>query len=429
MIKTVLFDLDGTMTRSGLGITSCAQYAAGRVHHTREPEDWTKFIGPPLFDSFRDFCGMTEAEAETAVNVYRERFTRIGWEENAVYEGIPALLRSLKINGIHAVIVTSKVQELSVRIAKRFGLMPLIEEVVGPGPEERHPEKDQLIARAMAKYPGPYVMVGDRKFDIDGAKACGIASIGVTYGYGSEEELREHQADQLAASPLELEQLLLGDLPRARGLFLTMEGVDGCGKSTQREALVEELKKLGWRITMTREPGGDAVAEKIRALILDPENRELGDVTEAYLYAASRAQNTRALIMPALCRGDLVVCDRYVDSSIAYQGGGRELGTERIRRLNEWAVEGCMPDLTIYLRMEPQKALARRLEASQPDRLEQEKDTFFERTYEAYEAIYAEDQGQRMIAVDASRSIPEVSKEMLERVRERLAVLQAEIKG
>ncbi|MBO5534212.1 MAG: dTMP kinase, partial [Clostridia bacterium] len=216
---------------------------------------------------------------------------------------------------------------------------------------------------------------------------------------------------------------LLPEGPRARGLFLSMEGVDGCGKSTQQQALVAEMQRLGWEIVLTREPGGEEIAEKIRQLILDPGNTGMQDVTEAYLYAASRAQNARMRILPALERGEMVICDRYVDSSIAYQGGGRQLGMDRIRELNAWATENCMPDLTVYLRMEPHEALARRLNTSVPDRLEREQDSFFQRTFEAYEKLYDGRDGWRVVRVNAASSIEAVTQEMLMRVRQRLADL------
>ena len=149
------------------------------------------------------------------------------------------------------------------------------------------------------------------------------------------------------------------------------------------------------------------------------------DETEAYLYAASRAQNVRAFIRPALMRGEAVVCDRFVDSSIAYQGGGRQLGTQRVAAINETAVGGTLPDATVYLRMEPEKALSRRLSASEPDRLEREQESFFVRTYEAYEALYAADSTGRVLTVDASQPIGAVTQEMLEKVDARLGELAA----
>ena len=419
-IQTVLFDLDGTLTRSGEGIINCAQYAAEQMH-CRGPEDWSVFIGPPLIDSFRRFCGLGDAAAAEAVTWYRKRFRQVGWEENAVYPGIPRLLRSLRAAGIHAVIVTSKPEEFAVRIADRFGLSPLIDGIIGPGMGEQQPDKEHLIRRAMGQFPGPCVMVGDRVFDVEGAARAGIPSIFAAYGYGRMEEAEGAMA--AAESPQALLDLLLPEGPRVRGLFLSMEGVDGCGKSTQQQALVAEMQRLGWEIVLTREPGGEEIAEKIRQLILDPGNTGMQDVTEAYLYAASRAQNARMRILPALERGEMVICDRYVDSSIAYQGGGRQLGMDRIRELNAWATENCMPDLTVYLRMEPHEALARRLSTSVPDRLEREQDSFFQRTFEAYEKLYDGRDGWRVVRVNAANSIEAVTQEMLMRVRQRLADL------
>ncbi|MBQ9008820.1 MAG: dTMP kinase, partial [Clostridia bacterium] len=311
-------------------------------------------------------------------------------------------------------------EAFAVRIAECFGLSALVDGIIGPGLGERQPEKEHLIRRAMAQFPGPYVMVGDRVFDVEGARRAGIPAIFAVYGYGQREEAGDAL---LAYFPEEILDLLLPEGPRARGLFLSMEGVDGCGKSTQQRALVEEMKRLGWRIVLTREPGGDEIAEKIRQLILDPWNTDMQEVTEAYLYAASRAQNARMRILPALEKGKMVICDRYVDSSIAYQGGGRQLGAERIRELNAWATENCMPDLTVYLRMEPHEALARRLSASEPDRLEQEEESFFVRTFEAFEKLYQGPEGRRVLTVNAARPIEAVTEEMLTLVRRRLAEL------
>ena len=426
-VKTVLFDLDGTLTRSEEGITRSALYAAEKMGFTgHTQEEFKAFIGPPLFTSFKEIVGMTDEQAERATQLYRERFSVLGWQENEVYAGIPHVLRSLRRNGLRTAIVTAKPQMFAERIAKRFGLAPYLDAIVGPGPENKEASKAGLVARGIERLGGPAVMVGDRKFDIEGGLANGAMTIGVTYGYGTEEELVAAGADAIAHTPEALLDILLPpDAPRARGLFLSMEGVDGCGKTTQREALVAHMKQLGWRVTTTREPGGDEVAEKIRRLVLDPVNTQMCDETEAYLYAASRAQNVRAFIRPALARGEAVVCDRFVDSSIAYQGGGRQLGTQRVAAINETAVGGTLPDATVYLRMEPEKALSRRLSASEPDRLEREQESFFVRTYEAYEALYAADSTGRVLTVDASQPIGAVTQEMLEKVDARLGELAA----
>ncbi len=426
--QTVLFDLDGTLTRSEEGITRSALYAAEKMGFTGfTKEQFKAFIGPPLFSSFKEIVGMTDEQAEEAVRLYRERFSVLGWKENEVYTGIPVLLRSLKKSGIRMAIVTAKPLMFAERIAQMFGFTPYMDAIVGPGPENREASKAGLVARAVHMLGGKAVMVGDRCYDVEGGRENGVDTIGVTYGYGTEEELARAGATHIAHSPEALAQILLGDASRAEGVFVSIEGVDGCGKTTQRDALIAHLTQLGWPVTRTREPGGDAIAEKIRALLLDPANTQMRDETEAYLYAAARAQNVRALIRPALARGEAVVCDRFVDSSIAYQGGGRQLGMQRVAAINEAAVEGTMPKITVYLRMPPEKALSRRLSASEPDRLEREQESFFERTYAAYEALYAQDTSGRVVTVDASQSIEDVTREMEEKVDARLAQLALEV--
>lgn len=421
---TVLFDLDGTLTRSEKGITRSALYACEKMGFTGHTEEEFKvFIGPPLFDSFRNVVGMTDVQAEEAMRLYRERFSTIGYAENEVYTGIPSLLRSLKKNGAKIAMATAKPQAFAEKIAKRFGFAPYLDALVGPGFDNKHSSKKSIVERAIAQLGGVPVMVGDRCFDIDGGRENGIDTIGVTYGYGTREELEKAGATYVVDTVDELAAVLLGDAPRAKGVFVTIEGVDGCGKTTQRNALIGYLEQLGWDVQLTREPGGDEIAEKIRELILDPANTAMHDLTEAYLYAASRAQNVRAKIRPALDRGKAVVCDRFVDSSIAYQGGGRLLGAEMIAGINAFAVGDTAPDVTVYLRMEPDKALSRRLSASEPDRLESEKDSFFMRTYEAYEALYSQSGMERVVTVDAGQPIEAVTRDMLDAVAARLDTL------
>ena len=421
---TVLFDLDGTLTKSEEGITKTAIYAAEKMGFTGFTQEQFKvFIGPPLYDSFRKVVGMTDEQANRAIDYYHERFERVGWAENEVYAGIPALLRSLKKNGARVAIVTAKPQIFAERIAKKFGFAPYLDDVIGPGLNNKDSSKAALVRRGMEAFGGEAVMVGDRCFDIEGGRANGVDTVGVCYGYGTEEELAAAKATHIAHTVEELTDILLGGAPRARGVFISMEGMDGCGKTTQRAALTEHLKRLGWRVTATREPGGDEVAEKIRELVLDPINKTMCDEAEAYLYAASRAQNVRAVVRPALERGDAVVCDRFVDSSVAYQGAGRQLGTERVAALNAMAVGDTMPDITVYLRMPADVALSRRLSASKPDRLEQQKADFFSRTYQAYEQLFA-GQEKRVMIVNAAQSIEQVTRAMLDGLDERLSGLE-----
>jgi len=169
-----------------------------------------------------------------------------------------------------------------------------------------------------------------------------------------------------------------------KGLFIAFEGPDGCGKSTQIRFLNEYLIGLGLDVVCTREPGGSPIAEKIREVILDCANTGMAPLTEALLYAAARAEHVRQIIAPALQAGKIVLCDRFVDSSIAYQGYGRGLGAKTVWRINEPAVDGHMPDATVFMNVPPERAFARMNESKQYDRLESEDISFHKRVYEAY---------------------------------------------
>ena len=199
----------------------------------------------------------------------------------------------------------------------------------------------------------------------------------------------------------------------SRGYFITFEGGDGSGKSTQISILRESLIKAGYDVILTREPGGTEISEKIRELILDPENSEMADMTEAFLYAAARAQLVSQLIKPALEEGKVVICDRFVDSSIAYQAYGRGLG-DAVGVINTYAVDDCMPDLTILLKLDPEKGSSR-IAGREHDRIEQASDEFHRKVYEGYlklEEMYPE----RILGIDASGSIQEIAEEISLRV-------------
>lgn len=145
----------------------------------------------------------------------------------------------------------------------------------------------------------------------------------------------------------------------AAGGFLSFEGIDGVGKSTQAQRLVAKLQSEGYSVLHTWEPGGTAIGAKIRNMLLDPDDHVMGSHTEVLLYAADRAQHVHEVIRPALQRGLLVVCERYLDSSLAYQGFGLELGAQSIRAINEWGTAHLLPDLTILLDADPAEALFR----------------------------------------------------------------------
>lgn len=189
------------------------------------------------------------------------------------------------------------------------------------------------------------------------------------------------------------------------GLFITIEGPDGAGKSSLLQQLVPALQDTIDRpIVVTREPGGSAIAEEIRGLLLNPAYTEMDARTEALLLAASRRQHVVEKILPALSRGEMVLCDRFVDSSIAYQGQARGIGMEKVRDLNEFAIEGLTPDLTLYLDVEAEVGLQRikdKQSKRQQDRLELEAVTFHEEVRKAYHLMIEKDP-DRFVVIDAS---------------------------
>ena len=199
-----------------------------------------------------------------------------------------------------------------------------------------------------------------------------------------------------------------------RGYFITFEGGDGSGKSTQIALLRDWLMQAGYDVILTREPGGTQISEKIRELILDPDNKEMADMTEALLYAAARAQLVSQMIKPALEEGKVVICDRFVDSSIAYQAYGRGLG-DAVGVINTYAVDGCMPDLTILLRLDPEKG-SRRIADREHDRIEQAPDAFHRKVYEGYLEL-EKNYPERIIGVDASGTIDDIAEEIRNRVQ------------
>lgn len=170
-----------------------------------------------------------------------------------------------------------------------------------------------------------------------------------------------------------------------RGLFITFEGQDGAGKSTQIDLLAQFLREKGYDVVLTREPGGCPIAEKIRDLLLDVQNADMNAVTEALLYAAARAELVRKVILPALMSGKVVLCDRYIDSSIAYQGYGRQLGYDTVIAMNKAAMDTAIPDLTLFLRIDPEEGFSRnRDNGREKDRLECENEGFRQSVYEGF---------------------------------------------
>ncbi|GEK92012.1 dTMP kinase [Alkalibacterium kapii] len=207
------------------------------------------------------------------------------------------------------------------------------------------------------------------------------------------------------------------------GLFITIEGPDGAGKSSVVKRLEKEIQKITKTpLVVTREPGGSEIAEKIRALLLDPTHTNMDDRTEALLYAAARRQHVIEKIGPALKEGKIILCDRFVDSSIAYQGQARGIGIEKVRAINEFAIEGKRPDLTIYLDVEAEIGLNRIKDKNSnriQDRLELEEVTFHEKVRQGYLTLI-KDEPERFVSIDASRSEEEVFKDVWQVVSDRL---------
>ncbi len=202
-----------------------------------------------------------------------------------------------------------------------------------------------------------------------------------------------------------------------QGKFITIEGCEGVGKSTQLKFLREYFEKEGVDAVFTREPGGTELAEKIRKVILDADNKEMTDITELLLYAAARRQHTEELIIPAIKAGKVVVCDRYADSTTAYQGYARGIDKEIIRSLNETAMAGVKIDVTLFLDLSPEKGFARKGGADKKDRLENEKLSFHNKVYEGYCAI-ADADPDRVKRIEASRTADEVFESVKQVLKE-----------
>ena len=202
-----------------------------------------------------------------------------------------------------------------------------------------------------------------------------------------------------------------------RGKFITIEGIDGCGKTTVTALLVKRLISEGYDVVHTREPGGIDIAEQIRSVILDPTNTAMDARTEALLYAASRRQHLVEKVLPALQQGKIVICERFLDSSLAYQGVARGIGMEAIWKINAFAIESHMPDITLLLDVDVQTAMSRMADRQGKDRLDQESMDFHHKVHDAFELI-ASMYPQRIKKIDATQSIDRVVKTMRDKLDE-----------
>ncbi|ALM27216.1 MULTISPECIES: dTMP kinase [Bacillus] len=205
------------------------------------------------------------------------------------------------------------------------------------------------------------------------------------------------------------------------GMFITFEGPEGAGKTTVIRKVYEEMERQGYAVMATREPGGIDIAEQIREVILNEKNTKMDAKTEALLYAAARRQHLAEKVEPALKRGETVLCDRFVDSSLAYQGYARGLGIEEVKSINDFAINGTMPQMTIYFSITPEEGL-KRIDANQgreKNRLDMETLNFHQMVREGYEHLIAQSP-ERFRVVDASQPVQDVFNEVFQLIQDTL---------
>jgi dTMP kinase len=203
-----------------------------------------------------------------------------------------------------------------------------------------------------------------------------------------------------------------------RGKFITFEGCDGCGKSTQLKMMSEYLSQEGIAHIFTREPGGGKISEAIREILLSGKNSEMTDECEALLYAAARVQHLNDRVEPALAKGELVICDRYVDSSLAYQAYARGLGVDFVTKINAFALENYLPDVTVFIDLTPEAAFRRKKGADADDRLEQAGMEFHKRVYAGYKKL-AEENPNRFVCVDGNQTPEEIFSQIVAVLKEK----------
>jgi len=196
------------------------------------------------------------------------------------------------------------------------------------------------------------------------------------------------------------------------GKFISIEGIEGAGKSTQLQFIADYIRSHGKQVVVTREPGGTALGEEIREVLLKPTEQAMAEDTELLLMFAARAEHIHQVILPALKRGDWVVSDRFVDATFAYQGGGRGINEQRIKQLADWTLQGCNTDVTFLFDLPVALGQTRvELRQQQKDRFEQEKQVFFERVRNCYLAR-AEAEPKRIKRIDASKNIEAIQKQL-----------------
>ena len=201
-----------------------------------------------------------------------------------------------------------------------------------------------------------------------------------------------------------------------KGLFISLEGLDGCGKTTQIKFLRQAFQREGKEVISFREPGCTPLGEKLREIVLHSDS-DIGERAELLIYLSSRAQVTDEMVIPSLNQGKIVIADRYADSSVAYQGFGRAIGPERVKALNDFAIKNIYPDITFLLEISVDEAL-KRLKNKPLDRLEKERETFFQRVHEGYEWLYQQNP-ERFVKIPGEIDPQQVSRQILQKLVER----------
>ena len=203
-----------------------------------------------------------------------------------------------------------------------------------------------------------------------------------------------------------------------KGKFITFEGCDGCGKSTQLKLWRAYLTEKNVPHIFTREPGGGAISEAIREILLNGKNGNMSDECEALLFAAARVQHLKEVVKPALDQGKIVICDRYVDSSFAYQAYARELGEDFIEKINAFALENYLPDCTVFIDLTPEAAFQRKQGADENDRMEQAGMRFHQKVYQGYQAMQKK-YPKRIVAVNGEQTPEEIFEQTLKILQEK----------
>ena len=204
-----------------------------------------------------------------------------------------------------------------------------------------------------------------------------------------------------------------------KGLFIVLEGPDGSGKSTMSKMIASYLEEKGHNIVFTREPGGTPISEKIRDIILDNKNLEMADTTEALLYAAARAQLVAEKIKPLLENGETIISERFVYSSLVYQGIGRNLGVNNVKMINDFGLQGIEPDIVLFFDIDPEKALNRKIMIDGGDRLEQEDISFHKSVFQGYKELIKN--YPKIKTINADRTIQEIFEEIKSIIDENLS--------